>query len=332
MALLTPLDAGSARSLGEAYGLRVVSATGLRAGSVNSNFALELEGGGRAFLRIYEEQPAESAAKEARLVAQLAGAGIPTPRPMPVVSPVDDSSEGTAFLTTHAGKPVAVFPWVDGRASCQRAVSAARLRTLGAALAALHHVGDRALCSPTERFSPRALLGRIAAARRHERATDDVLAACDDLEARLAAELQRSPTLDAVIHGDLFRDNVLWDAAVDDSLAALLDFESASLGSALFDLGVTLLAWCYGDELDLDLARALVDGYTSRRPIDRHAAEALYVETRFAAIRFATTRITDFELRPAGQGVYKDFRRFLGRLAAVEALGPSGFRSIIASD
>src|SRR5690606_10953962 len=67
-----------------------------------------------------------------------------------------------------------------------------------------------------------------------------------------------------VIHGDLFRDNVLWNR---DHISAVLDFESACEGSFAYDLMVTALAWCYGERLDLELVRAMFAGYESVRPL-----------------------------------------------------------------
>ncbi|MEJ7733258.1 MAG: hypothetical protein WKG00_29200 [Polyangiaceae bacterium] len=52
---------------------------------------------------------------------------------------------------------------------------------------------------------------------------------------------------------------------------------------------------------------------------------ALPAVIRFAALRFAITRITDFELR-RGAGVHKDYRRFVARLAALDAAGDAGIR------
>ena len=66
------------------------------------------------------------------------------------------------------------------------------------------------------------------------------------------------------LHGDLFRDNVLWRGG---RIAALIDFESAARESYAFDLMVTILAWCTGDGLDPALARAMCEGYASVRPL-----------------------------------------------------------------
>ena len=120
-----------------------------------------------------------------------------------------------------------------------------------------------------------------------------------------------------LIHGDLFRDNVLWQQG---ELRALLDFESASLGLFAYDLMVCVHAWCYGDAYDLRLVAALFDGYARERPPEAAEWSALPALGALAALRFATTRITDFAMRAApGEAPARDYRRFLARLAALEA-------------
>ena len=96
-------------------------------------------------------------------------------------------------------------------------------------------------------------------------------------------------------------------------------------GNPAFDLMVTLLAWCFGDALEQPLAHALLDGYRAAAPLDKALLSQCYDEARAAAVRFAITRITDYELRPQGTVVYKDYRRFMRRLAAVEAIGADSF-------
>src|SRR5678815_5685700 len=123
------------------------------------------------------------------------------------------------------------------------------------------------------------------------------------------------------VHGDLFRDNVLWAG---DAVAALLDFESAFRGPLVYDLAVLVLSWCYGDAFEPDLARAMVRGYESVRPLTAQEKRALYTETRFGALRFTITRITDYAMRGGEGRVMKDWRRFLARTDALEAMGQSG--------
>jgi homoserine kinase type II len=65
------------------------------------------------------------------------------------------------------------------------------------------------------------------------------------------------------------------------------------------------------------------------RPLPEDEAARLHEEGTFAALRFAVTRITDFELRPRGTGVFKDYRRFLARADALDALGSEGLRAML---
>jgi homoserine kinase type II len=119
-----------------------------------------------------------------------------------------------------------------------------------------------------------------------------------------------------VCHGDLFRDNVLWQG---EKLAALLDFESAAWGNFPYDLMVTALAWCFTDSLVTEHVKALFEGYSSVRSLSPAERAALEVEGALGCLRFATTRISDFELRtPPGERPGRDFRRFLSRLSAIE--------------
>jgi homoserine kinase type II len=323
MATLTPLLLDDARRLGAAYGLDVASVRGIPAGSVNSNYALTLTGGGHVFLRVYEEQQAAAAAGEARLLAHLAGHGVKTPRPRPLVLDAGDAAGG--FIAAHAGKPVAVFPWIEGDSLCQKRVTPNAVRKLGAALAEVHLAGDSFASAPASRFGATQLAARLRGLEAMQ-LDADLTAVVARLGAELARLADRPRHGEGLIHGDLFRDNVLWQGG---DISALLDFESASIGSRPFDLMVTILAWCFGDTLDHELVRSLADGYTSARPLPEDEAAALHAEGSFAALRFSITRITDFELRPRGSGVFKDYRRFLARGAALDALGPRGLRALL---
>ncbi len=217
-----------------------------------------------------------------------------------------------------AGRPAALFPWVDGTLRCQRSVSVDDARTVGRALAELHVVGEH-IDASEGRFHPTALRARLDGVPVGDATfpTARLRRTLDDLEARRDASVPRG-----LVHGDLFRDNVLWDGA---TLVALLDFESASAGPFIYDLAVTLLAWCYGESFSQDLARSLVRGYESVRALDEAERKSFHVEACLAALRFTITRITDYAMRPdGGARVMKDWRRFLARLDALEAMGPGG--------
>jgi homoserine kinase type II len=73
----------------------------------------------------------------------------------------------------------------------------------------------------------------------------------------------------------------------------------------------------------------MAQGYAAARPLPEGEAERLWEEGVYAALRFTITRITDFELRPRGVGVFKDYRRFLARGEAIAALGSRGLREML---
>jgi homoserine kinase type II len=309
VALLTPLSLDTVRRLAHAFGVDVARVEALSLGSVNSNFRLVARDGTTFFARLYEEQGLDGARAELRLLDGLASKGVPVPRALP-------SAGGD--IPVHEGKPFAVFPWVEGEVLCLGRLEPAHCREVGAALARVHAASAALPPLGPGRFQPADMLARLHTVERTSSRADALSAAAEvkallvDYSARREAGLPSG-----VVHGDLFRDNVLFRGG---AIAALLDFESVSHGPFVYDLLVTMEAFCFRDAFDLELAGALVRGYESVRPLEERERSAYRVEGALACLRFATTRITDFLLRTSpGETPRRDYRRFLSRLAAIEA-------------
>lgn len=290
--------------------------TPVERGTVNSSYEVGLPQG-RIFLRIYEEQDRTGAVAEAERLSHLASCGVATPHPLP--------RRGGGFIGDMAGKPAALFPWVDGDMRCLRSVTAEDGRRVGEALGRLHVAGKDAPRG-SGRFEPSDLRVRL---RRIAAAPDPQIAGqAGTLGEKLAAwESRRDAGLPrGLIHGDLFRDNVLWNA--EGEISALLDFESASDGALAYDLMVTVLAWSFKDTLDEAIARSIAAGYKSVRPLTDAELHALAPEAAIAALRFTVTRLTDDALRSIETGAPpradKNWRRFAQRLAWVESQGAHG--------
>jgi homoserine kinase type II len=310
VATFTRLDDADARDLAAALDLGVPRALRpIAAGTINSNFELETERG-RWFVRVNEGKAPEDVAWEAALVVDLAAAGLPTPVPRQAV-------DGRRFVE-HRGLLISAFEWRAGHHRLPHEVSAGDVTAIGEALATLH-LAASARPRATWRegiYQFTDIVGRFEGFRA---STDPALAEAiavlaDELAWLIGQASVRAAAHHGVIHGDLFRDNVLWDG---DRLVAILDFEQASRGSFVYDLAVAVNDWCWdpgrAEPLRADLARALVAGYERRRPLDVADRAALPIELRAAAARFTVTRITDVHLRQV-DNTDKDFRAFLARL------------------
>jgi homoserine kinase type II len=320
MAVLTAIDEADAEALLVAYGLGALRGLeGVAGGSVNSNFAVESERG-KVFLRLYEEQGLAGATLETAMLERLGAAGVPTPPPLLRLD--------GGFVSLVRAKPAALFPWRDGVIRCQAGVTPEDTRRVGAALAQVHVAAAR---EPARegRFRFEDLEHRLELIAASGNAT--FVAILPSLRSVLEqAHRARNADLPrGLVHGDLFRDNVLWDA--DGRIAALLDFESACADAYAYDFMVTVLSWCFGDDLDRERAGALREGYESVRPMGEAEKRGLCSEGSFAALRFTITRITDYAMRSGVQGprVIKDWRRFMKRFEKLQALGETGVRELL---
>ena len=310
MALFTRLAEAELAALAGTFQLGALrGALPISAGTINSNFEVDTERG-RWFVRINEGKAEADVAWEAQLVGALAGGGVVTPPPV-------SARDGRPYAPLDGtDKWVSVFPWRPGHHLGPAEITAEIARALGGALARLHLVG---LDLPVA-WRRRSIYDHDHLVARHARfagSGDPALARAisvlgDELAIAGAATAARGAATHGIIHGDLFRDNVLWDAG---RLVAILDFEQASGGSLAYDLAVCINDWCWTGAVQPDVVAALLDGYQRIRPLTAADREALPIEVRAAATRFTITRITDVYLAKV-DNPEKDFRAFLARCDA----------------
>jgi homoserine kinase type II len=313
--VFTRLGSAELDELASAFGLGdVVQHHPIAAGTINSNFELETARG-RWFVRVNEGKAEADVAWEARVVSALAAAGVVAPPPV-------TARDGRPYAPLEGTRKwVSVFPWRTGTHLLPDQVTPALAGELGAALAQLH-VAALELPAAWRRgsiYDPDHLAARY---ERFATGFDPTLArAIEVLGEELAAigesAVRRRRATHGIIHGDLFRDNVLWEGG---RPTALLDFEQASGGSLAYDLAVCINDWCWTGAPRIELAAALIAGYERVRPLTAADRDALPIEVRAAAARFTITRITDVYLARVANPD-KDFRAFLARCEAWR--GPS---------
>jgi len=99
-----------------------------------------------------------------------------------------------------------------------------------------------------------------------------------------------------LIHGDLFRDNVLFEGK---RLTGLIDFDHTARGPLLFDLAVVALDWVYLAGGSTDALTALAKGYEESRPLTSAEEAAWPKALALAALRFALARLAIPKKDPA---------------------------------
>jgi homoserine kinase type II len=317
------LEADDVRAILESFGRPTIAAyrahRPIAVGTINTNLRVETDSG-LWFLRINEGKSLDDVAREAAIVAHLAERGVPTPPPL-------RSPAGQPFVLWR-DQIVSLFPWVPGRTLTRDEVTPAQAAAVGAALAQLHRAGADFPDRRPGRYEPDEIarrLARIAALARPE-LTAAVAILGPELDRLSIERVSDLPT--GLIHGDLFIDNVLY--ADDGTLAALIDFEQASWGRLAYDLAVTVLAFGFGrHDFRPELARDLLDAYAAVRPPTDAERAAFPAELRFAACRFAVTRITDVHLKQGtGAAPGKRYQRYLDRLARLHHLTTDSLLSL----
>jgi len=296
----------------------LVSARGIPQGSINTNYLLETSAG-RYFLRHTTARGEEDLRFEAALLHLLHESRFPAPH-------LHLARSGAPFLPLRGGR-ASVFGYLPGEELTRKRLATGHCERLGTELARLHRVGQ-ALSSDRENpYGPvlvRAWLVELASGPDEE--LRGIARECEGHLARVERGVRLAPR--GVIHADLFMDNVKW---LDDRVSAFLDFEMACRDELALDLAITLNAWCFDGAYQPALCRALLRGYEDVRPLQGPERPRLYEQALFGAVRYTASRIRDFHLSPLPPErlFRKDFRTYLARVRALDAMGPAGFEELV---
>ena len=184
---------------------------------------------------------AHDMAREFRVLAALAGTDVPAPRPIALC---EDTTVNDAVFYVMDHRPGVVLHdglppgFADGAAERHRMASA-----LVDTLVKLHAVDWRAV--GLEGFGrPEGYLERQVrrwATQWQGNKTAD-LPAVDTLLRRLAAAVPASPA-PTIVHGDFRLGNMALDPGDPGRVVAVFDWEMATIGDPLADLGYTLMYW-----------------------------------------------------------------------------------------
>jgi homoserine kinase type II len=271
MSVFTPVSDDEARAflarytLGELEGLE-----GIAQGIENTNYFLDTTTG-RYVLTLFEKIPREDLPFYVGLMHHLAERGIRCPAPMPL--------QDGSFLTELNGRPAVIVTRLAGAPHVSPTPE--QCRKVGTILADIHEAGldyDAGLAN----WRGQAWRESFAQRVRPRLAADE--AALIESENRYQSLHDDTVLPQGVIHGDLFRDNVLWD---DEGEGGVIDFYFACDDALLYDVAIAVNDWCTDAfaSVDPDRADALLEGYDAHRPLTDLERELWPVMLRRAALR-----------------------------------------------
>lgn len=289
---------------------RLISLRGIEGGSENSNFFVDCEGG-QFVLTLVERGPVAELAFFVALLDCLHEAGLPVPYAI--------ADRRGKSLHSLKDRPALLQPRLPGRHVEQP--DSEHCAAVGDMLGRLHRV--TAACG-LARASERGPAWMRTEASRLRAQTDPARAALLDdaliaLE-RVCGNADALPT--AIVHADLFRDNVLFDAH---ALTGLIDFYNAATSWALYDLAICVNDWCLsaGGCPDPLRTEALLAAYAAHRPFTERERACWPDMLRVAALRFWLSRLIAAQAHADQPGVLvKDPDHFMQVLQALRNAQP----------
>lgn len=271
MSVFTPVSPDEARALLARYTLgELEGLEGIAQGIENTNYFLDTTTG-HYVLTLFEKIPREDLPFYVGLMHHLAEHDIRCPAPMEL--------QGGGFLTEVAGKPAVIVTRLPGVPHLSPTPE--QCRTVGRILADIHEAGleyDAGLANWRGQAWREAFAQKVAP--RLSAAEAELLAA----ENRYQALHDDTVLPQGVIHGDLFRDNVLWD---EEGEGGVIDFYFACDDVLLYDVAIAVNDWCADPLATLDPERteAFLAGYDAHRPLTDLERELWPVMLRRAALR-----------------------------------------------
>ncbi|MDR2014639.1 MAG: homoserine kinase [Azoarcus sp.] len=291
---------------------RLVKFEGIAGGIQNSNFFVTTSFG-RYVLTLFEDIARAELPYYLHLMAHLARHGLPVPAPV--------ANRDNEYLGTLAGKPAVLVSRLAG--ASETYPDSGHCAQIGSMLAGLH-LGGRSY--GRRQPNPRGARWRkqTAALLQPRFSADDAALLDAELRFQEQAEADFSRLPAGAIHGDLFRDNVLW---TDGFIGGVIDFYFAGHDALLFDVAVTVNDWCClpGGALDPVRVDALLVAYHSSRPFTDAERIVWPTMLRAAALRFWLSRAADHALPRKGKLVSvkdPDEYRDILRLRTYNAVPP----------
>ncbi len=310
MSVFTTLTLSEAKILLQDFSIgEITELKGIAAGITNTNYFVITEQA-RYVLTIFEQNAFDDLPYFVDLMTHLAGHGIPCPAPIADQHGVD--------LRLVKDKPALLISCLSG--SNTDTPTPTQCAAVGRALAQMHLAGDS--FKQTAQNQRDATWRRNTAEQVMEKLNADDQAVLTQVLA-FQDQLDVSALPKGIIHGDLFRDNVLFDG---ETLGGFIDFYYACHDVLAYDVAITVNDWCLNEDGSFDEPRldALMQAYNEVRPFNDDEKQVWQGLLCIAALRFWLSRLYDWHFPAEGELTHaKDpnyFKNILLKRATPSAL------------
>ncbi|ALO47551.1 homoserine kinase [Pseudohongiella spirulinae] len=287
MSVFTPLHESDIKEFLIPFNVgELIRYSGIDGGSENTNYFVDTrdsEGQHHSLvLTLVERGPVNELPFFIELLACLHKSDLPVPYSI--------ADRTGLALHTLKDRPALLQPRLSGKHPDQPTIG--QCAALGEFLAALHKASCTGRLQRHNDRGPDWVL-KSAQLMLNKQWQDDAVWLIPALK-QLCDWYKTTPRLpEAIIHGDLFRDNAMM---TEDKVTGVIDFYNAATGWMLMDLAICVNDWCVSlpgeDKLSLDPQRidALLQAYATLRPFTEEEKSAWPYVLQLAALRFWVSR------------------------------------------
>ena len=283
MSVYTPVSDNEFSEILKNYSLGdFVSAQGIKAGIENTNYFITTTAGEFVFT-LFEKISQQELEHYISLLKHLSANDIACPQPQA------DNNQQT--VNSFQSKPFTIVSRLKGNNPAS--VNLNQINAVAQELAKLHRVTSTIPGSLNN-----TLRNRRGSVWRQDTVKKLIAKISSDETKLLTSELSFFQSFNdhdlpkGIIHADLFKDNALFEK---DKLCGIIDFYDACYDNYLYDIAITVNAWCCDDQGKFisDFVTNFLDSYQAIRPLTMPEKLAWPIMLRMAALRFWLSRLED---------------------------------------
>ncbi len=259
--------------------------------------------------------------RELELLSFLEKHSYPSPRPMA-------DRRGRHFLERE-GQYLVLYRMAAGSMPTPGSLNLKAVNSLGRGIGQLHIVGRGYKKAIDNRFGFERIFEAYAQVRRRIPPYFKKIIRTLDEEVEYLGNYLETKLPKGIIHGTVHCYGLL---ARGDDVVSIGDFDAACRGKYVFDLATAVNAACFVDgTYVLERFESMMAGYESLRTLSLAEWDSFPNELRFAALRFAVTRLCEFfDGEPDETSrINDDFRAYLDRLRVLRREKDGGMEGLL---